>query len=490
MGRTGTEARRSEIDDAARRGSQVRGGPGRWLAVLVAGALIAGVLTSGTGVASAGACDTVAPGEWLGTWADDLSPTIGGVVKFNLSFSGTSVTGVMEFATGQTVFAGDDSVSGTRSAGSCTFTAEIGNLVTIAGVIASSGAEITGGYIYHPTGSPAYPGTWQIGRVTSSASGTGTALTTDPESMGVSSSVPLVSDVSSPTPGPITINQAILTGGSLHGFSVLDTIVRITAPAASPTAPLALTFLLDSSVTGGLAPSSLTVYRNGEPVGLCLGAVPPIVIDPCVSVREPLAAPLDGVRFTVLTSAASTWAFATPSTAVTGLRITTTGLAAADLGHTYSHGFDAAGGLPPFKWKRVSKLPKGLKLATKTGILSGIPKKQSGTLAFTVRVTDKSKATATKTLSITVGPGATQIATASLPDGAVGVAYSTTLQATNGTAPYKWKKLSKLPKGLRLNAKTGLISGTPKQTGTFAVMVQVRDLYWASATKSFTIVVH
>jgi hypothetical protein len=245
--------------------------------------------------------------------------------------------------------------------------------------------------------------------VTGSASGTGTTLTTDPESEGVSPSLPLVSDVTSPTPGAITINQAVLSEGSLQGFSVLSTIVRITAPAATPAAPLALTFQLDSSVTGGLAPSALTVYRNGVPVGLCLGAVPPIVIDPCVSVREALDAPLNGVRFTVLTSAASTWAFATPNVAATGLRITTPALPAAQLGQAYSTRLDAAGGIPPFKWKKSGKLPKGLKLA-RDGVLSGVPTKATGFFSFTVRLTYKIKVkkqkpvihTATKAFTILV----------------------------------------------------------------------------------------
>jgi hypothetical protein len=359
------------------------------MAALVTGAMVTALLTTGAGVASAGPCDTVAPGEWLGTWAQDGS-TAGGVVKFNLTFTATTVSGVMEFATGQGVFAGDDTVSGTRGAGSCTFTADIGGLVTISGGIASNGAEISGGYLYHPNPPTITTmGTFQLGRVTSSASTNGTDLTTDPLDEGVSPSVPLVSDVSSPTPGPITINQALFTGGSLHGFSVLNTIVRITAPAATAAAPLALTFDLDRSVTGGLAPSALTLNRNGVPVALCLGAVPPITTDPCVSVREALVVPQDGVRFTVLTSAASTWAFTTPAVAPKGLRITTTGFPAAHLGQAFSKRLDAAGGIPPLKWKKRGKLPKGLKLS-RDGVLSGVPTK-AGVYRFTVNTSYKIK---------------------------------------------------------------------------------------------------
>jgi Putative Ig domain len=364
----------------------------RGAAALVGAALVAGVLAVGTGVAGAGACNTVASGEWLGTWGVSASAGNGGVVKFDLTFTNTTVSGTMEFATGQTALAADSAVVGTRDPGSCNFTAEIAGLVTINAVVTSGDAGITGGWIYHPPASPSFSGTWQVGRVTSSASGTGTDLTTDPGNVGVSTSVPIVSSVSSPVSGPITIDQAVLTGGSQQGFSILDTIVRVTAPSGTPEAPLALTFEIDRSVTGGLDPSSLTVYRNGLPVALCLGATPPISLDPCVSVREPLTPPLDGVRFTILTSEASTWAFATPNLAPTGLRVTTATLPPARLGHIYSQRLDATGGNPPFKWKKAGKLPKGLKLNSKTGVIAGTPKKRTGTFTFTVLVKYKTKA--------------------------------------------------------------------------------------------------
>ena len=286
------------------------------MALLLAGALVAGVLATVPLPADAATCATIAPGEWLGTWVVGNAPASGGVVKFDLSFGATTVGGVMEFATGQNVFAGDDTVSGTRAPDSCDFTADIGGLVTLQGEVASNGVEMSGGWTYHPQPpTVAGSGTWQTGRVADSAAGSGLSLTTDPDSSGVSAGDPIATGVSSPNPGAITIDEAIATGGSLRGFSLLDTMVRVTAPSASTAAPLELTFDLDSSATGGLPPSSVTVYRNGEPVPLCLGAVPPISLDPCVSVAAVLDPPLSGLRFTVLTSEASSWMFGTPDPA-------------------------------------------------------------------------------------------------------------------------------------------------------------------------------
>jgi hypothetical protein len=58
------------------------------------------------------------------------------------------------------------------------------------------------------------------------------------------------------------------------------------------------------------------------------------------------------------------------------------------------------------------------------------------------------------------GP-APKIGTTSLPDGTAGVAYSQTLQASGGTAPLSWSVSPALPAGLKLDAATGAIAGTP-----------------------------
>ena len=67
------------------------------------------------------------------------------------------------------------------------------------------------------------------------------------------------------------------------------------------------------------------------------------------------------------------------------------------------------------------------------------------------------------------------ITTTSLPSGQTAVAYSTTLAATGGTAPYSWSvKSGTLPAGLSLSA-AGAIAGTPTTAGSANVTVQVSD---------------
>ena len=71
-----------------------------------------------------------------------------------------------------------------------------------------------------------------------------------------------------------------------------------------------------------------------------------------------------------------------------------------------------------------------------------------------------------------------QISTASLPEGAARIGYSTPLSASGGNHPYRWSVASgRLPKGLRLNRATGVIAGVPnrKDSGTYPFTVMVVD---------------
>jgi Putative Ig domain len=68
-------------------------------------------------------------------------------------------------------------------------------------------------------------------------------------------------------------------------------------------------------------------------------------------------------------------------------------------------------------------------------------------------------------------PNPLAITTTSLPSGHVGAAYSATLTASGGTAPYKWAITSgSLPAGLQLNGASGAISGTPTATANASAL--------------------
>ena len=78
--------------------------------------------------------------------------------------------------------------------------------------------------------------------------------------------------------------------------------------------------------------------------------------------------------------------------------------------------------------------------------------------------------------------------TSPLPNAASGVNYTFTFTATGGTSPYVWAS-SSLPPGLQLDSNSGILGGTPTQTGSFSFVIQVTDANKATATGNFSLTV-
>ena len=174
---------------------------------------------------------------------------------------------------------------------------------------------------------------------------------------------------------------------------------------------------------------------------------------------------------------------------VTPLQFSTGSLSAGQVGVGYSKMIQATGGTTPYHWSISSgALPSGLTLSAATGTISGKATK-SGSSTFTARVADSTSPsqTATKSLTITVASAAApvQITTTSVHSGQVGVPYSTTLLATDGTVPYRWSITSgSLPAGVTLAAATGTIAGTPTTSGTHSFTIHVTDSASPATTDS------
>ena len=154
----------------------------------------------------------------------------------------------------------------------------------------------------------------------------------------------------------------------------------------------------------------------------------------------------------------------------------------------YTNTFAATGGSMPYSWAITVGSVPGLSLAT-NGVLSGTPA-TPGTNTFTLQVTDDIGFTAIKQFTLVIAATAPGITTASLlPDGTLGTAYSQTLAATGGTAPYAWALgAGTLPGGVTLNS-AGVISGTPTNYGTFNFTVQLADCAGLMAARAFSIAI-
>ncbi|MGH9842046.1 MAG: putative Ig domain-containing protein, partial [Blastocatellia bacterium] len=93
-----------------------------------------------------------------------------------------------------------------------------------------------------------------------------------------------------------------------------------------------------------------------------------------------------------------------------------------------------------------------------------------------------------QTASFTVCP-AINISPATLPEGVGGTAYSQTLTASGGTAPYSFAVMAgTLPGGLSLSS-SGALTGMPSVAGTFNFTIAATDAGGCTGTRSYTVTV-
>ena len=173
------------------------------------------------------------------------------------------------------------------------------------------------------------------------------------------------------------------------------------------------------------------------------------------------------------------------------LGITTASLPAGAIGVPYSQTLASVGATGPVTWSLAGSgiLPPGLNLSAQ-GQIAGTPT-TSGTYPFQVHVTDSAtKLSATQSFSINTSITSVLAVTTTspLPNGGLGVAYSQTLQAIGGTAPYTWSATG-LPTWLTLDPTTGILSGTPTAGGTWTIAVTVTDAARGTATASLSLTV-
>jgi len=162
---------------------------------------------------------------------------------------------------------------------------------------------------------------------------------------------------------------------------------------------------------------------------------------------------------------------------VTGLplAVTTTLLPSGRAGAAYSATLSATGGTGSTRWAVTGgALPPGLTLST-AGLLSGTPS-TDGSYAVTVTATDANDPLNKVTVAYTIDiwPGV-KIVTTSLPGAKMKTPYSYTLQAAYVQGTGTWSIAGgSLPNTMSLSSG-GVLSGTPKNPGSWSVTVRVKD---------------
>ncbi len=169
--------------------------------------------------------------------------------------------------------------------------------------------------------------------------------------------------------------------------------------------------------------------------------------------------------------------------------ITTPSLPPATGGTFYSQRINASDGAPPYVFSiTANSLPTGLSLNPATGTISGVPR-ASGTFGFTIQATDQATQTDSRQFSLTVDAPTITVVPATLPNGRVGTAYSTTVSASGGTSPYSYAVTSgMLPAGLILSP-SGVLSGTPTASGSGNFTITATDHLNFSRSQPYSMVI-
>ncbi|HLY20309.1 MAG TPA: putative Ig domain-containing protein, partial [Bryobacteraceae bacterium] len=307
---------------------------------------------------------------------------------------------------------------------------------------------------------------------------------------------------SAPLPAPLTLNANGTITGTPTAPSVTTFSVTVTDSASTtasqqftltvvspplittnslPDGTVGVSYSQTLAATAGTSPYSWALSGGSLPTGLTLSSAGAISGKPSVPGMASFS-----VKLTDATGVTATRALSI--TIASSLSITSpAALPGAIFNVVYSDLLQATGGTMPYTWKVTGgSLPAALSLQA-NGTIAGLPT-AVGSFSFTAQVTDSVNAKASAQFSLTVSSGLT-ITTSTLPGSAVGAAYSQTLAAGGGTAPYTWSiAVGALPGGLTLTS-TGSITGTAAAAGTFTFTVQVKDNTGATAAKQLSIAV-
>ena len=269
------------------------------------------------------------------------------------------------------------------------------------------------------------------------------------------------------------------------GTILNDDVVVTVGPASLPAATAGSAYSQNLSASGGTAPYSFAVTAGALPAGLTLSAAGVLSGTPSfnftATATDSGGSHTSGNRAYTLTVAGAT------------VTLPATSLPAGTAGQAYSGALNpATGGIPPYTYAvTAGALPAGITLNGSSGALTGTPG-SVGSFAFSVTATDSTSGTPSQgtrgyTLNIAAPP--IVVAPSTLPAATRGTAYSQTLSASGGTAPYTYALASgALPAGLTL-ASNGTLSGTATVEGSFNFTVTATDAGSFTANQAYSLTV-
>jgi len=294
-------------------------------------------------------------------------------------------------------------------------------------------------------------------------------------------------------PITVTATDTVLTGigapfSVAQNYTIDVAAPTITVdPATLPNPVAATAYSQTLTATGGAGPYSFAVTAGSLPPGITLSTG---------GALSGTSNQVGSYSFTVT---------ATDNFGQTGSRAYTVTIAAPTLSMTpaagtlnapyataFSQTFTASGGSSSFSYAVTGTLPAGLSFSGNT--ISGTPT-VPGSYPITVTATDTvltgigAPFSVAQNYTIDVPAPTITVDPATLPNTTAGLAYSQTITAAGGIAPYGYAVTAgTLPNGLALST-AGVLSGTTTTSGTFNFTVTATDAYGQSANRAYTVVV-
>ena len=284
------------------------------------------------------------------------------------------------------------------------------------------------------SGTPKGAGFYQVGLSATNAGGTGTAIL----DLSISASTPKITS-------PLNARAQI---GKAFSYQIKATSSPITYNATG--LPMGLSVNTASGLISG-TPTVTGTFNVGLSADNSQG-----------SEGTAPSAPGRSGGGRMATNAGTTGTATLVLTVVPATPVVTSALSASvQTGQTFSYQIKATNNPTSFN---ATGLPTGLSVDKTTGLISG-------STAFTGSYKVSLQAinaggTGTATLNLTVVPAKPAITSAATASAQVGQAFTYQIAATGNPTSYA---ASVLPAGLSIDTVTGLISGTPRNAGTFSI---------------------
>lgn len=288
-----------------------------------------------------------------------------------------------------------------------------------------------------------------------------------------------------------TDNNSV-SGSASYSLTVNPAVVITLSPTADdlPDATWGNPYSATIQASGGTAPYTYAVTSGGLPEGLSLDTFTGAI----TGTPFGFSSTMFRVTATDQNSATASAIYSLQVNAQAPLILSPSAgtLAAGIVGSPYSVPLEASGGTPTYRYHVTwGTLPAGLSLDTYTGAITGTPS-VAGSASFTITVTDsRSVDSADYTIVVsapvvvTLSPSAGALTTAT-----AGSAYTTSVTASGGTAPYRYEvSAGTLPAGLSLNTSTGAITGTPSALGSAFFTITATDSNSVSGSAAYSLAV-